>query len=402
MTFDPGAATEAYLGALSPAAHLKAVHYTQGGHWLLLWGWLAGVVACLVIARSRVLVRAETSLERRRPRLLLTSFVVAALFTICDAVLELPWSGYAQWWREKAYGLTSQALGGWIGEQLIALVIGALLAGLFFAALYAIIRRAPRSWWAWAGGLAALAFILMMIIGPILIEPLFNTYTPAPAGRTRDAVVALAKAAGVPSDKITIYNGSKQSNRYTANVSGLFGSARVAMSDTMFAKGADIAEVRGVVGHEMGHYKHVHAIYLTAVFSLLALAIFAVTAAVFSSVDRWVRSGAASVADPAGLPTIFIIGSTLLLLATPLTSSATRIAESDADAFSLRVAEEPDGLSKALVKTIEYRADSPSRLEEIVFYDHPSVRRRVERAMAWKAAHLQAVDAQEAKDADAR
>ncbi len=57
------------------------------------------------------------------------------------------------------------------------------------------------------------------------------------------------------------------------------------------------------------------------------------------------------------------------------------------------------GLSKALVKTIEYRADSPSRVEEIIFYDHPSVRRRVRRAMDWKAAHLQVVEAQEAKDA---
>ncbi len=75
------------------------------------------------------------------------------------------------------------------------------------------------------------------------------------------------------------------------------------------------------------------------------------------------------------------------------------MAESDADAFSLRVAEEPDSLSKALVKAIEYRADSPSRVEEIIFYDHPSVRRRVERAMDWKAAHLQVVEAQEAKDA---
>ena len=154
-----------------------------------------------------------------------------------------------------------------------------------------------------------------------------------------------------------------------------------------------------MVGHEMGHYKHVHAIYLTAFFSLLALVIFGVTAAAFPPVDRWVRSGAASVADPAGLPTISIIATTLMLLATPLTSSATRIAEADADAFSLKVAEEPDGLAKGLVKTIEYRADSPSALEELIFYDHPSVRRRVQRAMDWKAAHLQAAAAQEARDA---
>ena len=402
MTFDPTAATDAYLATLSPAAHLKAIHYTQGGHWLLLWGWVFAVIADLVVARSRILVRTEGALERRRPRLLLTSFVVAVVSMTAGAVLELPWSVYAQWWRERSYGLTGQSLGGWFGEQAIGLAIGALLGGLFFLALYALIRWAPRTWWAWAAGLTAVAFVIMMIVAPIAIEPIFNRYTPAPPGPTRDAVVALAKTAGVPYDKIYIFNGSRQSNRYTANVSGLFGSARVAMSDTMFAKGADIAEVRGVVGHEMGHYKHVHAIYLTAFFSLLALAIFGVTAVAFTLVDRLVGSGATGIADPAGLPTISIVAATLLLLATPLTDTATRWIEADADAFSLRVAEEPDGLSKALVKTVEYRADSPSRLEEAIFYDHPSVRRRVQRAMNWKAAHLKQVEAQEAKDAAVR
>ncbi len=359
------------------------------------------MIAYLIIARSRILVRTEEALEHRRPRLFLTSFLVGVMVMVADAIVELPWSVYSQWWRERDYGLTSQSLAGWLGEQVVGLLISAILGGLFFLAIYALIRRAPRSWWAWAGGLTAVAVLFLMIIGPVVIEPIFNRYTPAPAGRTREAVVALAKTAGVPSDKIYIFNGSKQSNRYTAKVSGLFGSARVAMSDTMFTKGADIAEVRGVVGHEMGHYKHVHAVYLTAVFSLLALMIFAITAAVFPAADRLIRSGATSIADPAGLPTILIVGATLLLLATPLTSSATRLAEADADAFSLRVAEEPDGLSKALVKTIEYRADSPSRLEELIFYNHPSVRRRVQRAMAYKASHLQAVDAQEAKDASA-
>jgi STE24 endopeptidase len=264
-----------------------------------------------------------------------------------------------------------------------------------------LIRRTPRWWWAWASGLAALFIIILTVLGPVLIEPLFNKYTPAPPGPTRDAVVALAKIAGVPSDKIYIYNGSKQSNRYTANVSGLFGSARVAMSDVMFAKGADIAEVRGVVGHEMGHYKRAHVIIGALIFSLLALIGFAIAQAVFSLVDKWVKTGALGISDPTGLPTLLIIFSTLGLLGTPLTMTFTRFEESDADAFSLRVAHEPDGLSKALVKTIEYRADSPGPVEEFLFYDHPSVRRRVQRAMNWKAAHLAETERQEGLDAAA-
>jgi STE24 endopeptidase len=88
-----------------------------------------------------------------------------------------------------------------------------------------------------------------------------------------------------------------------------------------------------------------------------------------------------------------IIASVLGLLSTPFSTTMTRVAESDADRFSLANAHEPDGLAKALVKTIAYRASSPGRLEEIIFYDHPSVERRVHRAMLWKAAHPNRVGA---------
>jgi STE24 endopeptidase len=398
--FDAKAATDVILAVLPPAAHIKAIHYTQGGHWLLLWGWLVTVVACWLIARSRVLNRTEAALSRKRPRPILTSFVLALIFFVADAVLELPWNVYANWWREKGYGLTSQPFGGWLSEQLIGDAIGALLTGVFLVALYALIRRAPRTWWAWAGGLVAIFTVFMLVIGPVLIEPIFNTFTPAPPGVTRDAVVALAKTAGVPSDKIYIYNGSKQSNRYTANVSGLFGSARVAMSDVMFKKNADIPEVRGVVGHEMGHYKRGHVIFGAIASAILSLVGLGLINLAFPAADRWLGAGAAGVADPAGLPVLIALVATLSLLGAPLTSSLTRLEEADADAFSLRVAHEPDGLSKALVKTIEYRADSPSWLEEVIFYDHPSVRRRVQRAMDWKARHMDLANAQAAADAD--
>jgi STE24 endopeptidase len=400
-TFDPKAATETLLAALPAAARLKAIHYTQGGHWLLLWGWLVTVVVCLIVARARLLPAVKGAVAGKRPRPWLLAFLATLVFTVADGVLETPWNAYSHWWREKAYSLTSQPFAGWLSESLLNIAIGAVLTSLFFMALYALMRRSPRRWWLLAGGLAAGFFVALLLLGPTVIEPMFNRYTPAPPGPTRDAVVALARQAGVPSDKIYIFNGSKQSNRYTANVSGVFGSARVAMSDVMFAKGADIAEVRGVVGHEMGHYKRGHSIYAVVLFSLMTLVGLGLAKLAFPVVERWVKTGAESIADPVGLPTLWIVISTLVLLATPLTSTATRLQEADADAFSLRVAHEPTGLAKGLVKTIEYRADSPGALEEFIFYDHPSVRGRVRRAMDWKAAHLALAEAQEAKDAAA-
>lgn len=388
QNFDPAAATAAYLAQLPPEAHAKATAYTQGGHWLLLWGALIALLAAFLLVRSGVLVRLRRRFEGRRSRPLLVSFWIGGLYIIFDAVLSLPWNIYSDWWRPKQYGLTSQAFGGWLGESVISLVIGALIGGLFFALLYALIRKAPRTWWLWSGGLTAAFIAIGMLLAPLYIEPIFNRYTPAPAGPVRDEVVAMARQVGVPSDKIFIYDGSKQSNAYTANVSGLFGSARVAMSDTMFKKGADIAEVRGVVGHEMGHYARHHSLWIAGVMSLLAILAFFLVDRLFAPACCLLGGDQIKgLSDPAGLPVLSAVLTVLLLLATPLTNSLIRIAESDADHYSLVNFNEPDGLAKALVKTVEYRAATPGRLEEIIFYDHPAVGRRVQRAMEWKAAH---------------
>ncbi|CAN5186550.1 hypothetical protein BH10PSE3_BH10PSE3_00020 [soil metagenome] len=117
LLFDPAAATAAYLAQLPPEAHAKATAYTQGGHWLLLWGFLVSVLSAFLIARSGVLVGLRRKLERRKSRPLLVSLVVGVVYLLIDSVLSLPWSAYANWWRQKQYGLTSQAFTGWLGEN---------------------------------------------------------------------------------------------------------------------------------------------------------------------------------------------------------------------------------------------------------------------------------------------
>jgi STE24 endopeptidase len=393
--FDPAAATAAYMATLSPAAHAKATAYTHGGEWLLLWSCLVTIAAAWLILRSGILRRLRDRLNPNGDRPKRTVLAIAASFVLLDWLIELPWNIYTSWWRERSYQLSSESIGTWFGDAAKALPISLIITSLFLLALYTLIRRAPRTWWLWASGVAVAGVILLVVITPIFIEPLFNTYTPAPDGPVRTEVVKLAEATGVPHDKILIYNGSKQSDRYTANVSGLFGTARVAMSDTMFKQNADMQEVLGVVGHEMGHYVHKHILWFAAGMSLMAVACFWLIDRLYQ--PALVRipgtEGIGPLSDPAGLPVVMILFSVLGLLGTPFSMTMTRTAESDADRFSLANAHEPDGLAKALVKTIAYRASSPGKLEEILFYDHPSVERRVHRAMVWKAAHPDRVGA---------
>jgi len=388
MSIDPAAETARWLATISPEDLERAVAYTRGGHWLPLWGAIVAIVVAWIIIRTGILSGIRDRMERRRKRPKLVSLVVGVVWVLMDFVLTLPWAIYQGWWRETQYGLTEQPLTGWLTEALMETAITVVLLGLLIVGLYAIIRHARRLWWAWGAGLTAVALVFMMIVSPILFEPLFNDYTPAPDGPMRDSVVELAQRTGTPDDKIFIYDGSRQSDRYTANVSGLFGSARVAMSDVMFAKGADLAEVRGVVGHEMGHYVHMHSLWMTGIMILLAAIVFWLIDRLFPVAKRLLGANrVGDISDPAGLPVLAAIASVIGLLLTPVTNTMIRVIEQDADQFSLIHANEPDGLSKALIKTAEYRAPSPSPIEEILFYDHPSVENRIRMAMEWKATH---------------
>jgi STE24 endopeptidase len=386
--FDPVAATNAYLATLPPEAHAKATAYTQGGHWVLLWTAVVSVLVSWIVIKTGVLVRIRGGVEKARPRPWMAVAAVVVVDGILEGLLGIPWDAYARWWRQKGYGLTSQPFGGWLTEHLMQMGIGIVVTLITFSLLYFLIRRLPKTWWLWAGVGTMVLGIVFFILQLFLIEPLFNTYKEAPPGALRDQVVAMANQVGVPSNKILIYDGSRQSNAYTANAGGIFGFGRVAMSDVMFKKNADLAEVRGVVGHEMGHYVRKHILLGDLETGLMTILGLFLVDRLFPFAARLLGAdGVKGLADPAGLPVIGIVLAVLGLLATPISNTFSRWVEADADHFSVVHFNEPDGLAKALVKTIEYRADSPSKLEEFIFYDHPSVRARVQAMMDWKAAH---------------
>ena len=385
MTFDPQAATAAYIDALGPAALEKAAAYTTGGHWLLLWGLLVTGLFAWIVVRWGVLARISARLQKRSANLRVFCVALATLLLL--PVMTLPWDLYAEWWRETAYGRTSQPLADFMMQWAIATLIFSVLVALFFVGIYALMRRAGRRWWAWSGGLTAVSLAILLLAAPALIEPLFNQFKPVPEGPVRDALVVMAKEAGVPSGRIFVYDGSRQSNNFTANVSGLGSSARIAISDVAFM-GASLDEVRAVTGHEIGHYVLGHVWRTVIVFSLLAIVFFLLIDRLYPRVAA--RFGCtAPLSDPVGLPVVLFMVQALALLAQPVSNTLSRVDEAEADRYSLRTVNLPDALASALVKTAEYRNPRPNAVEEVVFYTHPSVESRVLNAMEWKAAHPQ-------------
>ena len=382
MAFDAELATKAYIDGLGAEALAEAAAYTTGNQWIMLWSLLVSIISTWLIIRSGILNRlndrfANSSLFAR-------AFVVSAVFMIVSAIIELPWAIYTSWYRQLQYDMTSQPLSDFLSQSGIGLAISSVIAGLLLAIFYLLIKRAGKLWWAWFGGVTACFTALMMLLGPTLIQPLFNDYVPVPDGEVKTAIEAMAIEADIPTDRIFMYDGSRQSNNFTANVAGIGASARIAISDVALNE-ADLDEVKAVTGHEIGHYVSGHVWWVIVLLStqfavafLLADRLFAPTARLFDA-DEDIR-------NPAGIPVLMLLVGILMMLIQPFNNTLSRMNEADADRYSLETVNLPDGLASALVKTAEYRNPRPGRLEEWLFYTHPSVESRVRMAMEWKAA----------------
>lgn len=385
-TMTPAAEAARMIDSLGPEALAKAQAYTTGNHWLLLIGTIVSILIAWVIVRFKLLDRVADKVSGWKFAFS-TIAVSAAFFAISD-LLELPWTIYTDWQRQHAYGLSKQPLGDFMGQWAIGETVSLVLGALFMWGIYSLIRKTGARWWLWGGGFTAIVVLLTLLAAPSLIEPLFNKYQPVPAGPVLTALEEIADDVGIPHDRIFMFDGSRQSERFTANVAGIGPTARIAISDVAL-KEATLAEVRAVTGHEAGHYKLGHVWRAAVIMPLLAMLFFFLLNRLFAPTARLLGSDA-TLGEPRGLPVFMVVGSIVGLLITPITNNLTRIGEKEADAYSLKTVNEPDALATALVKTAEYRYPRPTALQELLFYTHPSVENRVLRAMEWKAAHPKA------------
>ena len=227
-----------------------------------------------------------------------------------------------------------------------------------------------------------------MLISPVYIQPLFNTYKPVADPAISEPILELARENKIPVTQVFEVDASRQTKRISANVSGFLGTTRIALNDNLLTQ-CTLPEIRHVMGHEMGHYVLNHTGKLLLLFGSLFLVGFAVARVSFGfAVKRWGdRWGVRGIADPAGLPLLTLIFATVLFLLTPLTKTVTRVVESEADAFALQTAREPDAACAVALKLGAYRKLDPGALEEFVFFDHPSGRARIRMAMDWKMKH---------------
>ncbi len=386
--FDIAKATDAYVATIPLAARAKSDAYFEGGYWIGAWSVLITVLIAWLLLRTRVSARLRYFAERRTRFRFLQVYIYAFALFLVMALMMLPWTLYTGYLREHQYGMSNQDLGAFLGEWLIALALYLVFASFAIAGIYALVRRVRDRWVYWATGVTAIFMLFVTLVEPVFVAPLFNDYRSLPEGELRESILALAKESGIPATDVSWFDASRQTKRISANVSGLAGTTRIALNDNLL-NGTTPPEIRAVMAHEMGHYVLHHALWLTLALSLTQGVGYWAINRLFGHFrrrhsERW---SVRDLADPAGLPLALAIFAVVMLLLTPVTNSIVRTAENQADVYGLDVAREPHGFASVAMRLSTYRKLEPSPLEEFIFYDHPSGRARVARAMRWLAEH---------------
>jgi len=393
--FDVDKATQAYIDLLSPAQRARSDAYFEGGYWWQLWGFLYGGGVAWFLLAGRRSARFRNWCERVTRRRSLRTLMYSAGYLIAAFILALPLTIYTNYVREHAYGLANQTFLPWFGEQLIDLVVTVIVGSLFLWAAYSFIAKFIESWWIWLTGFTIVFLLLLMLVFPVWISPLFNDYKVLADGPVKTVVLGMARANGVPAENVYWFDASKQSNRVSANVSGFLGTTRVSLNDNLLNK-TSAPEIKAVMGHELGHYVLNHslrgAIYLSIV---LGLGYAFVNWSARALIRRWRdRFGLRDLADVAALPLVVALFSIFLFVATPVLNTITRQQEQEADYFGLNTAREPYGFAMAAMRLSSYRKMEPSALEEIIFFDHPSGHTRIYDSMRWLKENPSAADHQ--------
>ncbi|GIH96476.1 M48 family metallopeptidase [Planobispora siamensis] len=290
-------------------------------------------------------------------------------------------------WQEthlRDYGLSTQTWLTWSADRIKSIGIRTGLIAVMVLAVVALARR-MRRWWIPAALGAFTLTVAASFVYPVLIEPVFNDFTPMAAGPLRDDLLAMAARDGVPVEDVLVADASRRTTALNAYVSGFGATRRIVVYDTLLKAPAE--EVKLVVAHELGHADNGDVLYGTLVGGLGAACgaclLYLVTSA--GVVRR--RSGVASVADPAAAGLLVGLVSLATVLSGPVQNVVSRQVEARADAHALDLTRDP-AMFTAMQKrlAISNISDlSPDVVEYVLYASHPAIPERIAMARSWAA-----------------
>ena len=387
--FNAGAATEAYMAMIPPAATARSNAYFEGGYWLVLWDFVYASAVCLLLLNLRWSARLRDLAERITRFKWLQDALYWGQYLLLTTLLGFPWEFYENFVREHKYGLATQSFWPWMGDDGKTLLVNLILGSIATLILFAIVRKFRRTWWIW-GAIGVIGMIVVTVaIAPVFLRPIFNKIIRLNDPKITAPILQMAHANGIPTNDVYEIDASRQTTRMSADVSGFGNTMRITLNDNLLRRGSP-EEIQAVMGHEMGHYVMNHIpksiMFLSIVYVLFFGYLFG---GLQWALARWgARWQIREFTDPAVLPLVVLMAGLFFFVLTPIMNTQVRTQEKEADMFGLNAARQPDGFAQAAIHLSEYRKMRPGRFEEWIFFDHPSGYDRIHSSMVWKGENL--------------
>jgi Zn-dependent protease with chaperone function len=364
-----------------PPASPEAMRYYRSGNVLWTVFTLLEILIPGIWAFSGWSARLRTLAQRIGRRWFFTIAVYYVLFTLITFLVMLPLDYYAGFVRQHAYGMSNQSLLKWGEDTLKQLALNLLAGCLVLWIPYWFLARTPRRWWLYTGLLVPPLLVLVMLILPIWIDPLFNRFGPVKDRRLEEKIVALARRAGIEHGRIFEVDKSVDTKAENAYVTGLWCTQRIVLWDTLLSR-FDEQELMFVLGHEMGHYVMHHVLRTILVASAaVLLGLYLVHRAAGPLVRRFSRRlGFAQLADVASLPLLVMLLSLVSLGIRPVVLAYSRYQEHQADAFGLELTGDRQAAAHALVKLQQDNLGNPRPGPIYMTFraTHPSLGQRID------------------------
>ena len=303
---------------------------------------------------------------------------------VVGRLATLPVSAYAEVLRHR-YGLSTRSWGLWLRDVAVSTAISAAVTALALAGFLWLVRRAPRTWWAWAAGAAAGFVVVGSFLHPVVIEPAFNRFEPLPAGELRTRLLDLAEENGTPVQDVLVSDASRRTTALNAYVSGFGSTRRVVLYDTTLERLPEDG-VASIVAHELGHVVHRDVLTGTLIGALGSGAAVALSGWLLSWTPLLRRVGAQSPADPAVVPLVLLLLSLGGLLSTPVQNLVSRQVETRADLRALELTGDAGAfvdMQRQLSATNLSDPDPPGAWHWF-FGSHPTAAQRIAFAQDWQ------------------
>ena len=316
----------------------QALSYYRSGNVLFIIGSLWDLLIPSLLLFAGVSGRIRDWARRTGRKWFFEIALYFIAFTVILFLVDLPLSYYQGFVRQHAYGLSNQTFGKWARDEVTGLFIGIVVGVLFMWVPYLLLSKSPRRWWLYTGLLAIPFIVLVSLVQPIWIDPLFNTFGQMKDKALEADILRLADRAGIEGSRVFEVAKSEDTNAVNAYVAGFGGTKRIVLWDTILAK-LNREQLLVVMGHEMGHYVLGHV--WKSILSLSALIILALYAVHRTS--GWLiaryrhRFGFGELADVASLPLILVLFSVATLVVTPVALAMQRHFEHEADRFGLEI-----------------------------------------------------------------